>query len=362
MLCQAASNWRIPIWILDQSPDFPASRLCDRFVEGNFKDYDDVLQFGRQVDILTIEIEHVNTDALEQLEQEGISVYPNSAALNTIKDKGLQKLFYRDQQIPTSPFQIFENKEELLNAIDVSINIPFVVKYRTAGYDGKGVQVVKKATDIDRVGDLPMMVEDLVDIDKEISVIAARNPNGEVITFPAVEMEFHPTANLVEYLVCPANISTSFNTKAKELAVEIIQKLDIVGLLAVEMFISKDGHILVNEVAPRPHNSGHQTIEGNATSQYEQHLRAILNLSLGPTHILQPSVMVNLLGADGYSGHAIYENIDECIDLNDSYIHLYGKTVTKPFRKMGHATVIDEDLSKARRKATFIKDNLIIKA
>jgi len=361
MLCQAATNWRLPIWIMDVSQDFPAGKMCDQFVEGNFKDYDDVMAFGRQVDILTIEIEHVNTDALIQLQKEGVIVHPAPQSLNIIKDKGLQKQFYKAHNIPTSPFGLYESKDELDAAIGNDIQIPFVIKYRTAGYDGKGVQIVRSGADMESVLDVPMMVEELVEIDKEISVIAAKNPSGQVVTFPVVEMEFHPTANLVEFLLCPSDISTEISKKADSLARQIITAMDINGLLAVEMFLTKKGDLLINEVAPRPHNSGHQTIEGNLTSQYEQHLRSNMDMPLGNTDILKPSVMINLLGAPGHTGDARYEGIDECTKMDNSFIHLYGKTTTKPFRKMGHATVIDDNLDEARRKAIFIKDNLIIK-
>jgi len=361
MLCQAAANWRLPIWIMDQSPDFPAGKLCDQFIEGDFKNYDDVLSFGRQVDILTIEIEHVNTDALVQLQKEGVIIHPNPQSLNIIKDKGLQKQFYAQHNIPTSPFGLYDSKADLEQALGTTINIPFVIKYRTAGYDGKGVQVVKSKSDLQAVLDVPMMVEELVDIEKEISVIVTKNPSGEIASYPVVEMEFHPTANLVEFLSCPSDISKANAKIADDLARKIISALDINGLLAVEMFLTKKGDILINEVAPRPHNSGHQTIEGNLTSQYEQHLRGILDMPLGSTDIIKPSVMINLLGADGYTGNTRYVGIDECSRLPNSYIHIYGKEVTKPFRKMGHATVIDDDLDEARRKATFIKENLIIK-
>lgn len=347
---------------MDQSPDFPAGKICDQFIEGNFKDYDDVINFGRQVDLLTIEIEHVNTDALIQLQKEGIEIHPNPQALNIIKDKGLQKQFYKEHNIPTSPFGLYSTKADLEDAVGKTIRIPFVIKYRTAGYDGKGVQIVRSQGDMDLVlKEVPMMVEELVDIEKEISVIATKNPSGEIVSYPVVEMEFHPTANLVEFLSCPSDISNEVAQIADELARKIISAMDINGLLAVEMFLTKDGGVLINEVAPRPHNSGHQTIEGNLTSQYEQHLRGIMDMPLGSTDIIKPSVMINLLGAAGETGNAKYVGIDECTKLENSFIHLYGKTTTKPFRKMGHATVIDEDLDEARRKATFIKENLIIK-
>lgn len=360
MLCQAAANWRLPIWILDQSKDFPAGKVCDHFVEGSFKSYDDVLAFGRTVDVLTIEIEHVNTAALHQLALEGVEIHPNPKSLDIIKDKGIQKQFYVDHELPTSAFELINDKSSLLAKSD-QLTFPFVIKYRTAGYDGKGVSVIQSIADIEALEDVPMLWEEMVDINKEISVIAAKNPSGQIETFPAVEMEFHPTANLVEFLKCPADISNDQSQLADQIARKVIEAMDINGLLAVEMFLTRSGEILINEVAPRPHNSGHQTIEGNITSQYEQHLRGILDLPLGSASTVYPSVMINLLGADGHTGPTRYEGVDDCINVDGAFIHLYGKSTTKPFRKMGHATVIDEDLGAAIQRATFIKENLTIK-
>ena len=361
MLALAASNWDLNTWMLDTSKNFPAGNVCTHFVEGNFKDYDDVLNFGRQVDVLSIEIESVNADALIQLKKEGKIIHPDPHQLKIIKDKGLQKEFYNQKNLPTSPFQFFENKEEIKKAIkNKNLKLPFVQKARTDGYDGKGVAVIKEIIDIEKLLDCKSIVEPLVDIQKEIAVIVARNTSGEVKAFPIVEMEFNPIANLVEYLICPSNISPTLSEKAKEIAIETIEAFDLCGLLAVEMFLTNDNEILINEVAPRPHNSGHHTIDSCVTSQFQQHLRAVLNLPLGETSIQTPAVMVNLLGHPDYTGHAIYQNIEKCMIVEGAKFHLYGKKITKPFRKMGHATVVDSDLESAIAKAKFINETLNI--
>lgn len=363
MLCQAASCWELPIYALDTSIEFPAGPYCKGFQEGSFKKYEDVLGFGRQMDVVTIEIEHVNTKALKQLIEEGKTVHPNPIALDTIKDKGLQKQFYQQHGIPTSPFQLFSDKNAVLSAVKSGdLTIPFVQKSRTAGYDGKGVAVIQNQTDLDKkllAG--PCMIEDMVDMDKEIAVVVARNENGEISAFDPVEMEFNPIANLVEFLICPSTITQEQAATCTNLAKEIIKAFDICGLLAIEFFLDKAGNILVNEVAPRPHNSGHHTIDAAITSQYEQHLRGVLNLPLGSTQLKSPSVMVNLLGAEGYTGEAHYEGLSKCLAIEGVKIHLYGKKLTKPFRKMGHATIIANSIEEAKEKARKVQQTLIIK-
>jgi len=363
MLALAAGQWGLPIYILDTSKDFPAAAYCTEFTEGNFKDFDDVYNFGKDKDIVTIEIEHVNTEALLKLEEEGVKVHPNPQALNIIKDKGLQKQFYLDKGLPTSDFRLFSGKEEIQKALaENRLQFPFVQKTRTAGYDGRGVAVIRSADDTTKLLDGPSITEPLVDIEKEIAVIVARNADGQVNTFAPVEMDFNAEANLVEYLYCPADISYNVINEADDLARAIIEAYDICGLLAVEFFLTKDGQILINEVAPRTHNSGHHTIDSCQTSQFEQQLRAILNLPLGSTTMTSPAIMLNLLGEDGFTGPAIYNGIDRCMTTEGVHVHLYGKKITKPFRKMGHATIVDKDLAKAKVKAIFIKENLKIKA
>ncbi len=357
MMALAAGNWHLPLHILDKEKSFPAGLFTPYFTAGDFKNYDDVYAFGKNMDVLTIEIEHVNTEALHQLEKEGVKVHPAPAVLDTIKDKGLQKQFYAEKNIPTAPFRLFADKAAILKAVEEgTLAYPFVQKSRTAGYDGKGVAVIKDANQTDKIMDTPSMVEDLVDIDKELAVIVARNEAGQVISYPVVDMEFNPDANLVEWLVCPAEITEEIAQKADQLAKEVIEAFDCCGLLAVELFLTKSQEILVNEVAPRPHNSGHHTIDSCYTSQFEQHVRAVLNMPLGSTKMKCPSIMVNLLGAPEHTGHASYEGLDECLAMEGVNLHLYGKTTTKPFRKMGHATVVADDLATAKSQARKVKD------
>ena len=361
MLSLAAGNWHLPIHIMDKSADFPAGPVCFEFTQGDFKRFEDVYQFGKTVDLLTIEIEHVNTEAMLQLEAEGLAIYPQPSILNTIKDKGLQKQFYEQKGLPSSDFQLFENEEALRAAIKSgALQTPFVQKSRTAGYDGRGVAVIKSDTDFDKILPGSSLVEDLVDIEKELAVLVAQNPSGEVAVFPTVEMEFNPEANLVEFLLCPARIDSKIDQAAQELAISTIQAYGLYGLLAVELFLTKSGTLLINEVAPRPHNSGHHTIDSCATSQFQQHLRAILDLPLGSTKMHSPSVMVNLLGADGYRGKTLYQGLEKAMAIEGAKVHLYGKKETKPFRKMGHATVTDQDADKAIAKAKLLQQHLQI--
>lgn len=360
MLTLAAHNWDLPTWVLDASKDFPAGPVCSHFIEGSFKDFDQVYRFGKQVDVLTIEIEHVNTEALLRLEAEGLKIHPSPSTLNIIKDKGLQKEFYRENDLPTSDFVLFEDEKAIRKALDIGdLKFPFVQKSRTAGYDGRGVAVIHSAAELEeRLLPGAAVVEELVDIEKEIAVIVARNERGEVVAYPSVEMEFNPLANLVEFLVCPAAVDPAVEETARALALRVIETYDLCGLLAVELFLTKDNRLLVNEVAPRPHNSGHHTIDSCYTSQFEQHLRAVLNLPLGSTKMKTASVMVNLLGEPGYSGPARYEGFEKCIAMEGVKIHLYGKATTTPFRKMGHVTILDADPELAKQKAMKVREVL----
>ena len=361
MLIQAASKWDINIIVLDPDKQCSCATLCHEFHHGSFKDYDTVYNFGKKVDLLTFEIEHINIDAIKDLELKGLKVFPQSSALTIIQDKGLQKQFYQSHQFPTSSFQLFNNKEEILTAIsNNTISLPFIQKSRKEGYDGKGVILIKNENDLSKLFDVPSLIEEYIAIDKEIAVIASRNENGQIITFPTVEMEFSEEANLVEQLICPSSIPNEIDNKAQKLAMDIIEQLGMVGNLAVEFFISKEGEILVNEVAPRPHNSGHHTIEANLTSQFEQHLRAILNFPLGSTKLVSPSVMINLLGEPNHKGNVVYSNIEKCLAKEGVNIHIYGKKTTKPFRKMGHVTITDDNIDKAKEKANFVKNNLTV--
>lgn len=363
MLCLEAARLDLNISILDKEASFPAAKLCQRFVEGDFKNYEDVMAFGRTVDILTIEIETVNVEALKDLVDEGKIVHPDPYKLEIIKDKKLQKEFYIKNQFPCTNFKDYKNASEVKIAFESGdIKIPFVQKARTDGYDGRGVHVVRKENDLDSLLDVPCIIEPMVDIAKEIAVIVARNEKDQVKSFPAVEMEFNPTANLVEYLFCPSYLDDIQEAVAQKLAKDIIRSFDICGLLAVEMFLTNSGKILINEVAPRPHNSGHHTIDSSPTSQFEQHLRAILNMPLGSTKTLSPSVMVNLLGDENEQGPVKYCNIDKVLDLPGVHLMLYGKKDTRPFRKMGHATVVARNLDDARDKAEQVKTLLKIKS
>lgn len=354
MLIQSGIDFNIPFSILDPDEHAPCATLAE-FHHGKLTDYDTVMKFGSACDVITIEIENVNTAALKALVQQGKKVYPQPEVIELIQDKRTQKAFYKNNGIPTAEFILVQN------AAEVKANasfLPAVNKLGKEGYDGRGVQILRSEKDLANAFDAPGLLEKLIDFDKEISVIVARNEAGEIKTFPVVEMVFHPVHNLVEYLFAPADLPESVITEADAIAKTIITKLDMVGLLAVEMFVTKDGKVLVNEIAPRPHNSGHQTIEANITSQYEQHLRAILNLPLGDTTLVLPSAMVNLLGEADYSGLAKYEGFHEVAKLPGVHVHLYGKRITKPFRKMGHVTIVDKDIARLKKTADFVKQTL----
>jgi 5-(carboxyamino)imidazole ribonucleotide synthase len=359
MLIQEAINYNISISILDPDPNAPCKNICDSFEVGSLGDYQTVYDWGKNLDLITIEIEKVNIDALEDLEKEGVTVYPQPRIIRLIQDKGLQKQFLKENNIPTSPFQFFSSREQLAAA---DLNFPYIQKLRKDGYDAKGVMKIANSADLENAFDAPNLVEQLIDFEKEIAVIVARNADGEMKTFPMVEMDFNPQANLVEFLISPSTYAFEIQQKAETIANNIASSLKIVGILAVEMFLTKDHQILVNELAPRPHNSGHQTIEGNYTSQFGQHLRAIFNLPLGDTRSITNAIMVNLLGEKGYEGIAEYEGLETILEKDGVYVHLYGKKYTKPFRKMGHVTIIDEDRNAAIEKAKFVKETIKVKA
>lgn len=355
MFIQEAVNYDVKIHVLDPSPDAPCASVTPYFTAGNFNDFDTVSAFGKNMDVLTIEIEHVNVAALKKLETEGVQIYPQPSVLEIIKDKGLQKKFYLKHQIPTAPFLLVENKKEAEEALTEG---PWMQKLRTGGYDGKGVTPLRNTEDLENAFDEPSVLEKFVDFEKEISVIVARNKSGAIRTFPAVEMEFNPEANLVEFLFSPAHISEKQAHQAEAIASHIAEKLGIIGILAVEMFVTSSGEILVNEIAPRPHNSGHQTIEGNFTSQYEQHLRAICDMPLGDTGLVLPSVMINILGEKDHRGPVHYEGLEDVVSIPGVYVHLYGKSETKPFRKMGHCTILHHDLTQAKATARRVMAKL----
>lgn len=357
MMALPAANWHLPYWILDKDESVPAAPYATEFVAGDFRKEEDVLRFGRQVDVLTIEIEHVHTGALHQLVKEGVIVHPAPSVLDIIKDKGAQKLFYEKHQLPSSPFILLDDEAAIRQAVkEGRIQLPFVQKSRTGGYDGRGVTVIKTAGDLDNnLLPGPALIEELVDIDKELGVVVARNADGEMKSFPVVEMAFDPVANLVDYLLAPAQITQALEQKAIALAEQTAAAYGLSGLLAVELFLTKSGELLINEVAPRPHNSGHHTIESCLTSQFEQHLRGVLNLPLGNTQLLQTAVMLNILGEPGASGPVNYRGMGEVLSIPDVFVHLYGKKETRPFRKMGHVTIMAANPQEALQKAEKVK-------
>ena len=351
MFIQEAANFDVQVHILDESSNGPAGQLATSFTKGDITNYEDVFNFGKSLDLLTVEIENVNIKALFDLEKIGLKVFPQPHVLSTIKDKGTQKEFYRKHNLPTSEFQFLDENTPIS---ELEKRIPFVQKLRTGGYDGRGVQLIKNNDDLLNAFTEPSIAEDLIDFEKELSVIVARNERGETAVFPTVECEFND-ANLVEYLFSPADVSEEIEKKAESLAIDVINAFEMVGILAVEMFLTKDGDILVNEVAPRPHNSGHHTIECNITSQFEQHLRSIVNWPLGSTEIEKQGVMLNVLGASGCVGSTIYAGLDELIKIPGVYPHLYGKSTTKPNRKMGHITIAANTMEEAKEKAERVK-------
>jgi 5-(carboxyamino)imidazole ribonucleotide synthase len=357
MLLSETRKWDIKTFVLDPSADAPSKIACNTFVQGDLMDFDTVYQFGKLVDILTFEIELVNIDALEKLEFEGVQVYPTPKTLRQIQNKGVQKSEYAKHQIPTADFKIFENLNRLKSEI-TNLKFPFVWKCTEFGYDGYGVKIIRKSTDLDELPDTECIVEEIIPFKNELAVIVVRNLSGEIKTYPVVEMEFHPEANQVEYVICPARIDENVAQKATAIALQVAAIFEPVGLLAVEMFQTHDDQILVNEVAPRPHNSGHYSIEASYTSQFENHLRAILNLPLGNTNSKVAGIMVNLVGEVGFSGNVVYEKINEILAIDGVTPHLYGKKQTRPFRKMGHVTIVNEDMNEARKIAERVKNTI----
>lgn len=355
MLIQEAINYNLTTFVLDPDPDAPCKHIANKFECGSITDFDTVYNFGKKADIITIEIEKVNIEALEQLEKEGKMVFPQSRVIRLIQDKGIQKQFFKENDIPTAPFQLVNSKSDLTNG---QFAFPYILKQRRDGYDGKGVMKINNLADVDHAFESPSLIEELIDFEKEIAVIVSRNANGDMKTFPMVEMEFNAEANLVEFLISPSTYPDELQHKAEKIAFNIASALNITGILAVEMFVTKNGDILVNELAPRPHNSGHQTIEGNYVSQFEQHLRAIFNLPLGDTRAITNAIMINLLGEKGHDGLAKYDGLEKIMAIDGVYVHLYGKKYTKPFRKMGHVTIVDQNREKAIEKARYIQKAL----
>ena len=362
MLYQAASPWALDVHILDRSKTFPAARVCPSFHIGDFTDYDDVLTFGRQMDLITIEIESVNVEALLQLEREGVMVYPQPSILNIINDKGLQKTFYQDNHLPTAAFTLVKNQAEILDQITSGkIEFPFVQKSRKGGYDGRGVQVIHNEASLHKIMDVPSVIEERVSIEKEIGLILARNPSGEIKAYTPVEMVFDPEANLVDHLIAPAQISLDYSEELNRIGTRLVEEMDIVGLLAVEFFIDTKGEIFINEMAPRTHNSGHHTIEACPCSQFEQQFRAILDFPLGDTTQEKSyAAMINILGPESFTGPPSYPNLRNTLSMKDVFPHIYGKSISKPNRKMGHITLIANDRPTLIQKINTIKSQFYI--
>ena len=359
MLLTTTRQWDIQTKVMDPSFEAPARLACNRFVQGDLMDYEAVVAFGKDIDILTIEIENVNADALAHLEKQGVRVYPQAQVLKIIQNKCHQKEFYKKNNIPTASFQLFSSKEELKDAVVRGfVSFPFVWKSESMGYDGYGVKIVHSNHDLEQVNEGGCIAEDLVNIDKELGIIVCRSPKREIQCYPCVEMEFHPEANQVEYVLSPARISKAIAKKAEEVALSVSRAFQHVGLLAVELFLTKEGEIWVNEVAPRPHNSGHYSIEASYTSQFEQHTRAILNLPLGNTENKLTGVMVNLVGKKGYTGAVHYKNLEHILAIEGVNPHIYGKKETRPFRKMGRITIVNKDLDIARKIAEEVKETI----
>lgn len=355
MLLQQAANYPIETFVLENDLQAPAAHLCHHFEVGKITDFDAVLNFGRKVDVLTIEIENVNVEALLTLESEGKKIFPKPKVLQTIKDKGLQKQFFEINQIPSPEFLLIENKSAIEKHLQF---LPAAQKLRTGGYDGKGVQLLYSVSDLHKAFDLPSVLEKMVDIEKEIAVIVARNENGETAIYPPTEMVFDPILNLVDYLISPADLSPTQSEQAQNLALKVCKAFNSPGIFAIEMFLTKSGEIIVNEVAPRVHNSGHQSIEANVTSQFDMLLRVLQNLPLGSTQVLKPALMLNLLGEPDFAGEVVYEGLSAALQLEGVAVHIYGKKHTKPGRKMGHVTILGENRRELLSKAAIVKRSL----
>ena len=361
MVLDVSNRWGLKVYVLDSNIECPSSKLCSKFFVGDLMDYDTVVQFGQNVDLITIEIENVNVEALKFLESKGKKVFPQPRVIEIIQDKSKQKEFYIDNEIPTSSFRSCNGIEELKSLISKGeISYPFIWKASKMGYDGYGVNKISDNKSLEKLSDCHCIVEELISIKKELSVMVGLRESGEILNYPVVEMEFNKDSNQVEYILSPAQISQELKIKAEKLACNIAEKFKICGIIAVEMFLTNQDEILVNEVAPRPHNSYHFSIEGSYTSQFEQFLRAILDLPLGSTKILQNSVMVNLVGEKNSKGIVEYKNFDQIIGIEGVNPHIYGKIETKPNRKMGHITIINEDIEIAKTIAKEIKETIII--
>lgn len=359
MLLAETRKFDIQTYVIDPSKEAPCQFGATEFFIGDLMDFEAIYEFGKKVNLLTIEIENVNLDALDKLEAEGLPIFPSPKTLRLIQNKGRQKDFYVENSIPTSPHKRFVDLNDLRKSLEKDeLEFPFVWKCAQFGYDGNGVKIVRSTIDLVNLPDVECIAEQMVPFKNELAVIVARSVSGEVKTYPVVEMEFHPEANQVEYVICPARIDENVAQKATKIALKVSNAFNHVGLLAVEMFQTEDDDILVNEVAPRPHNSGHYSIEASYTSQFENHLRAILDLPLGNTDSKVAGIMVNLVGEEGFSGQVIYENIEKIMAIDGVTPHIYGKRETRPFRKMGHVTIVNENMVEARRIAEEVKNSI----
>ena len=361
MVLDVSNSWGLDVFVLDPNKDCPSSKLCKKFFEGDLMDYNIVVEFGKLCDIITIEIENVNVEALKYLESVNKKIYPQANVIESIQDKSNQKKFYQNNGIPTSSFQILNGIDEIKNKISKGeISFPFIWKASKMGYDGYGVKKIIDNKSLEDISDCHCIIEELIDIKKELSVMVGSRESGERAVYPVVEMEFNKKSNQVEYILSPARIDHSIKSLAEELAYKVAEKFKIIGIIAVEMFLTNENELLVNEVAPRPHNSYHFSIEGSYTSQFEQFLRAILDLPLGSTKILENSVMVNLVGDSDSKGKVVYKNFDQIIGIEGVNPHIYGKFESRPNRKMGHVTIINKDLNIAKKIANEVKETVII--
>ena len=362
MLLQVTSKLSIKTNILDSSPNSPCKNLCNEFQTGNLMDFNSVYKFGKKCDLITYEIEHVNIEALEKLESDGIKVYPSSKTLKIIQDKSLQKKFFTENKIPTAKFWHFKSLQDYnSSSVKNEIKFPCVWKKTKFGYDGFGVEIINSSNDFEKLPETEFIIEELISFKKEIATTIARNESGQIEVFPVVEMIFNEISNQVEYVICPAQINDDIKDKAKEIALNVSKSFEQIGLLAVEMFLTNDNKILVNEVAPRPHNSAHYSIEACANSQFEQHIKSILDLPLGCSKSNIYAIMVNLVGEKGFSGPVVYSGIEEAMQYDNVSVHIYGKSETNPNRKMGHAPILDTSLKNGLSRAKSIKKIIKIK-
>jgi 5-(carboxyamino)imidazole ribonucleotide synthase len=359
MLLQAAVNYPVETFVLENDAECPAAHLCHHFTKGDIKDFDAVYQFGKGLDVITIEIENVNVEALEKLEAEGVKVFPKPAVLRTIKNKILQKQYYQQHQVPGAEFIVTQNLAELAKQENF---LPAVHKIGEGGYDGKGVQLLKTKDDIGKGFDAPSVLEKMVAIHKEIAQMVAINERGETALYPPVEMLFDPDLNLLDYQLCPAELSTQTLYRVEAIALTVVRNFKSPGVFAVEMFVNKNGDVLVNETAPRVHNSGHHTIEAHFSSQFDMLWRVMLGYPLGNTDAILPSIMVNIIGAEGYSGNVKYEGLEDVLKIDNAFVHLYGKKETRPGRKMGHVTILSKEKQELLHQSNRVKRTLLPRA